>query len=628
VGRKVAVCAGDADRISECRAEYCRGKSGDERARLISSHRTLNVGPRHNWWRAQRVDELCSDGARHGAIGWLGAAEQGDDLRKLGVRGNLVRIGLKPGGDIRDESVELDRRPVVCCLDRRRKLSQDGACCRGDPFSRGEGRRLVAGLVEEAWHDHPVDRVSPQMVSRVARVRMDDRDTARTPDPPPALDGTQTEVEIFAITKVAKAHLRPRRSPNRRAHVVERSVCTSLSRGPRRRSGGTRTGFRRRRLVKPEDVRTEEVAVRAREMPRSHCGEPLVALQLEHQIPDRVLSDEQCVLHHHHDDVARRRLDRLIARAAMVEVLRSDLEHACAYRTRGVDGSVMRSRIRDEELELGDVLLRPDRLEHATQLGAGVPRRNHDGDSSGHARILRVATAVGVAVQSWCVIESTDLRLREAKKLVERRDFFWHQRFELVPGVFTPGRNIVDWLLDIGGVPEDLTGKTVLDVGTSNGGAAFVLERRGAERVVAVDVSDEDKWGFAALHRFLESRVQFVRSDVYGLESAVRGEAFDLVLCWGVLYHVRHPLLALDAVRAVTRPASTSRSRSVRAVTRDRAWIETQVSDVDFGTGLCELATAKFHRKGFLGDGSNWFVPTVRALVDWCASSGLTPTAH
>ena len=209
------------------------------------------------------------------------------------------------------------------------------------------------------------------------------------------------------------------------------------------------------------------------------------------------------------------------------------------------------------------------------------------------------------------MIDSTAVRLQEAKELVERRDFVWHQRFELVPGVFTPGRNDVHWLLDLASVPADLSGKTVLDVGTSNGGAAFLLERKGAERVVAVDLSDDEKWGFADLQSFLRSRVEFVRSDVYDLERALGGEKFDLVLCWGVLYHVRHPLLALEALRAVT---------------REHAWIETAVSDGELGPGVSDLAVAQFYRKAFAGDGSNWFVPTVRALADWCVSSGLTPT--
>ena len=50
-----------------------------------------------------------------------------------------------------------------------------------------------------------------------------------------------------------------------------------------------------------------------------------------------------------------------------------------------------------------------------------------------------------------------------------------------------------------GNLPDDLTGATVLDVGTTNGGFAFEAERRGAVRVVAVDIVDADLFEFNAL---------------------------------------------------------------------------------------------------------------------------------
>jgi tRNA (mo5U34)-methyltransferase len=195
--------------------------------------------------------------------------------------------------------------------------------------------------------------------------------------------------------------------------------------------------------------------------------------------------------------------------------------------------------------------------------------------------------------------------------LAERTDFLWHQRFELAPGVFSPGTNDVDWLLHTAGVPTDVSGASVLDIGTTNGGAAFTLERRGATRVVATDIVDSMHFGFDAIHAALGSNVEFRQLSVYEL-SRVLDEQFDFVVFWGVLYHLRHPLLALD---------------NVRAVTAHTAYVETAVSDAEL-PGAADVSLARFYRRDELGaDSSNWFAPTVRGLLDWCHSCGLEPEA-
>jgi len=203
------------------------------------------------------------------------------------------------------------------------------------------------------------------------------------------------------------------------------------------------------------------------------------------------------------------------------------------------------------------------------------------------------------------------LSAQGVEALAARTDFLWHQRFELAPGVFSPGANDVGWLLHTAGVPANLTGASVLDIGTTNGGAAFTLERRGAARVVATDIVDPMHFGFEAIRSALGSNVEFRQLSVYEL-SRVLQEQFDYVVFWGVLYHLRHPLLALD---------------NVRAVTAHTAYVETAVCDFE-APEHAETAMARFYRRDELGaDGSNWFAPNVRALIDWCGSCGLEPVA-
>jgi tRNA (mo5U34)-methyltransferase len=198
----------------------------------------------------------------------------------------------------------------------------------------------------------------------------------------------------------------------------------------------------------------------------------------------------------------------------------------------------------------------------------------------------------------------------EARAFLDESTFHWHQRWEIAPGVSTPGPNDIGWLLDHVGLPRDLTGLHVLDIGTTNGAAAFEAERRGAGRVVAVDIFPPSMYGFHETAGLLGSRAEYVRASVYGLGDRLAA-GFDVVLLLGVLYHLRHPLLALDEIRRLT---------------RGTLLLETAVCDRELGDRGSDVL-ARFYRRDELGgDPSNWFAPTSRALLDWCASCGFEPS--
>jgi tRNA (mo5U34)-methyltransferase len=179
---------------------------------------------------------------------------------------------------------------------------------------------------------------------------------------------------------------------------------------------------------------------------------------------------------------------------------------------------------------------------------------------------------------------AADLRARVADV-----GFWWHS-IDLGDGVVTPGTKSSDWLeqelarLELG----DLSGKSVLDIGAYDGYYSFAAERLGAERVVALDhyVWSADMPGymkyrdrqvaaglpvesvdalpefwrpdelpgrrpFDLAHDVLRSRVEVVVGDLLDYDLANLG-TFDVVLYLGVLYHVRHPLLALERLASVT----------------------------------------------------------------------------
>ena len=97
-------------------------------------------------------------------------------------------------------------------------------------------------------------------------------------------------------------------------------------------------------------------------------------------------------------------------------------------------------------------------------------------------------------------------------------------------------------------IPADLSGKTVLDVGCNAGFYSMEMKRRGAARVVGIDSEDlylEQARFATALNDMRD--IEFHKMSVYDVASL--GEKFDFVIFMGVLYHLRHPLLALDLLR-------------------------------------------------------------------------------
>jgi tRNA (mo5U34)-methyltransferase len=132
----------------------------------------------------------------------------------------------------------------------------------------------------------------------------------------------------------------------------------------------------------------------------------------------------------------------------------------------------------------------------------------------------------------------------------------WYHTIDLGGGVVTPGVDQTSHRMAPLELPSDLSGKSVLDIGAWDGFFSWEAERRGAARVLATDSycwggeGWGTKHGFDTARRLLGSRVEDLEIDVMDL-SPDRVGSFDLVLFIGVLYHLRHPLLALEHVASV-----------------------------------------------------------------------------
>jgi len=175
-------------------------------------------------------------------------------------------------------------------------------------------------------------------------------------------------------------------------------------------------------------------------------------------------------------------------------------------------------------------------------------------------------------------------------------------------------------------LPQDLSGRSVLDIGCNGGFYSIEMKRRGAARVVGIDF-DED---YLAQARFaaetLGHEIEFRRLSVYDV--ALLGERFDLVLFMGVLYHLRHPLLALDLIREHV----ASDLLVFQSMQRGSREVEEVAEDYDF------FAPAPFDRPGFpklhfversyAGDPTNWWIPNRACAEAMLRSAGFRVESH
>ncbi|HTZ64731.1 MAG TPA: DUF1698 domain-containing protein [Solirubrobacteraceae bacterium] len=219
----------------------------------------------------------------------------------------------------------------------------------------------------------------------------------------------------------------------------------------------------------------------------------------------------------------------------------------------------------------------------------------------------------------------------------------WYHEIDLGDGVITPGmksrRDIRrEWELAALG---DLTGKSVLDIGGVDGAYAFLAEQAGASRVAVLDhyvwAADSDRygriyqehvaagktppaphesdawhpdslpsrWRFDAARQALHSRAKAMALDFEKCDLAAVGQ-WDIVLYFGVLYHMRDPFRAL---------------RRLATVTREQAIIETEAM---FIRSHPEALWRFFPRGELNHDRSNWWAPNLNALMGLIGAAGFS----
>ncbi|HLK66825.1 MAG TPA: methyltransferase domain-containing protein [Bryobacteraceae bacterium] len=191
------------------------------------------------------------------------------------------------------------------------------------------------------------------------------------------------------------------------------------------------------------------------------------------------------------------------------------------------------------------------------------------------------------------------------KQIGELNRLGWYHSLELPDGSVIQGLQSLDQLrlrLAQFPIPHDLTGKRVLDIGAWDGWFSFEMEKRGA-RVLAIDSAEHTQ--FRVARDLLGSKVDYQIADICRLSSKDVGR-FDIVLFFGVLYHLKHPMLALE---------------NVCDLATDMAFIESFVSDD--GSDLSAPPVMEFYETTELrGQFDNWVGPNTSCLLAFCRAAG------
>ena len=191
------------------------------------------------------------------------------------------------------------------------------------------------------------------------------------------------------------------------------------------------------------------------------------------------------------------------------------------------------------------------------------------------------------------------------KQIDQLHTLGWYHSIELPGGEVIQGLQSIELLktrLSQFPVPADLRGKRVLDIGAWDGWFSFEMERRGAQ-VVALDATRNPKLLLA--RDLLNSKIEYVNADISRISARDLGH-FDIVLFLGVLYHLKHPLLALE---------------NICEMTDEMACLESYV--IDDGRDLSAPPILEFYEGTELrGQFDNWCGPNTSCFLAMARAAG------
>lgn len=193
-------------------------------------------------------------------------------------------------------------------------------------------------------------------------------------------------------------------------------------------------------------------------------------------------------------------------------------------------------------------------------------------------------------------------------------------------GIMHQGKkDMMEWCRYLGITDWNMSGLSVHDVATDEGWWAFWSEQQGASLVEASDVEDFALYDWGAVpdkdfidfgnfqrggrsvfdyhHSNLNSRVVVRQQSVYDIAGQ-----YDVIFCHGLLYHLRHPLLAVDRLSA-----------ACRGVLIMETFVDQRGDEYQ--------ARNNFYRTTELGPVSNWTGANTACIASWLRNAGFDHVA-
>lgn len=219
---------------------------------------------------------------------------------------------------------------------------------------------------------------------------------------------------------------------------------------------------------------------------------------------------------------------------------------------------------------------------------------------------------------------------KELRQRVEELGPWFHNLrigdIETAPDHFLGDYPAFKWHGFMDAVPEDLGGRSVLDIGCNAGFYSFEMKRRNAGRVLGIDSDIR----YLRQARFAADRlgldVEFAMMSVYDVGRLA--ERFDLVIFMGVLYHLRHPLLALDLLYEHV----VGEQLLFQCLQRGDERTGDVEADYPFSTwdifNRPDFPTLYFVEDRYASDPTNWFIPNKAGVEAMLRSSGFEIEAN
>ena len=199
----------------------------------------------------------------------------------------------------------------------------------------------------------------------------------------------------------------------------------------------------------------------------------------------------------------------------------------------------------------------------------------------------------------------------------------WYHNIVFAPGLMTKPSNpdypASRWRVLERMVPKDLRGKSVLDIGCNSGFFSLEMRKRFADRVVGIDIMPHLLAQSRFASHWFDLPLELHQCGAYDVQSL--GSEFDIVVFIGVLYHLKHPLYALEQIASVCKDTMYFQSM-IRGSLEDIAPLDDYPPNEVKAFNHPDWPKLYFIEKKYNGDESNWWFATRSCLKAMLRTSG------